>query len=340
MRYDSRYLLTTFAVVGSLVVGACAGGSSDVVGGQPPTGEGEGLVLVSYAVPKNGWDAIEVAFSEGEDGDSSAINADYGPSGNQSRKVVDGAPADIVNFSVEPDMTRLVEAGKVDEDWDSGAYGGVPFGSVVTLVVREGNPKDIRTWDDLLEPGVDVISPSPLSSGSAKWNLLAPYAAKSNGGRDRGAGLSYVEQLVSDHFPVQPESGRAATEAFLQGQGDVLLSYENEALLIEEMGQNVEHVDLAETFRIDNPVAVVNTSSQLDKANELNDFLYTEKGQRVWADEGFRPVDPAIAAEYSEKFHTPETLHTIDELGGWDIVDTELFGDNGAITEIYEESTR
>ncbi len=340
MRNTARYLFTTFVAVGSLVVGGCAGGSSDVVGGAPPTGEGDGLILVAYAVPKNGWDAIEVAFSADEDGDSNAINADYGPSGNQSRKVVDGAPADIVNFSVEPDMTRLVEAGKVDEDWNTGAYGGVPFGSVVTLVVREGNPKNIGTWDDLLKPGVEVISPSPLSSGSAKWNLLAPYAAKSDGGKDRAAGLAYIEELVADHFPVQPESGRAATEAFLQGQGDVLLSYENEALLIEEKGQDVEHVDLANTFRIDNPVAVVNTSSQLEKANELNDFLYTEKGQRVWADEGFRPVDPAVAAEYSDKFHTPQTLHTIAELGGWAAVDADLFGDDGAITEIYEESTR
>ena len=340
MRRNSRYLVTTIAVVCSLVLGACAGGSSDVVGGESPTSDGEGLILVAYAVPKNGWDAIAVAFGAGGDSEESSINGDYGPSGNQSRKVVDGAPADIVNFSVEPDMTRLVDAGKVDEDWNQNAYGGVPFGSVVTLVVREGNPKNIQTWDDLLEPGIEVISPSPLSSGSSKWNLLAPYAAKSNGGQDRAAGLAYVEELVSEHFPVQPESGRAATEAFLQGQGDVLLSYENEALLIEEMGQNVEHVDLADTFRIDNPVAVVNTSSQLDKANELNDYLYTEQGQRVWADSGFRPVDPAIAAEYSDIFHTPENLYTIDDLGGWTTIDDELFGENGAITVIYEESTR
>ena len=118
MRRNSRYLVTTIAVVCSLVLGACAGGSSDVVGGESPTSDGEGLILVAYAVPKNGWDAIAVAFGAGGDSEESSINGDYGPSGNQSRKVVDGAPADIVNFSVEPDMTRLVDAGLVDEVLD------------------------------------------------------------------------------------------------------------------------------------------------------------------------------------------------------------------------------
>ncbi|OZC48656.1 sulfate ABC transporter substrate-binding protein [Rhodococcus sp. RS1C4] len=340
MRLNSRYLLTTFAAVGTLVLAACGGGSSDTVGAEGGSSSSSTLTLVGYAVPKNGWDAIGPAFEATEGGTDTAINADYGASGNQSRKVADGAPADIVNFSVEPDVTRLVKAGKVDENWSENAYGGVPFGSVVTLVVREGNPKNIQTWDDLLKPDVQVISPSPLSSGSAKWNLLAPYAAKSNGGQNKQAGLDYVQQLVSGHFPVQPESGRAATEAFLQGQGDVLLSYENEALLIEEQGQPVEHVDVADTFRIDNPVAVVNSSSQLEKANALNDFIYTDEGQRIWAESGFRPTNPEIAAEFSDKFFTPQNLRTIDDLGGWDVVDAELFGDTGAITTIYKENTK
>ncbi|MCZ4078998.1 sulfate ABC transporter substrate-binding protein [Rhodococcus sp. H36-A4] len=339
MRHSSRYLLTTFVAVGTLVLSACGGGSSDVVGDSGGSSGGTALTLVGYAVPKNGWDAIGLAFAGSEAGEDSSINADYGASGNQSRKVVDGAPADIVNFSVEPDVTRLVKAGKVDEDWNQNAYGGVPFGSVVTLVVREGNPKNIRTWDDLLSPDVQVISPSPLSSGSAKWNLLAPYAAMSNGGQDRQAGLDYVQKLVSGHFPVQPESGRAATEAFLQGQGDVLISYENEALLIEEQGEKVEHIDVADTFRIENPVAVVNTSGQLELANALNDYIYTDEGQKIWAEAGFRPVDPDVATQYSDKFFTPEKLRTIDDLGGWSQVDADLFGDSGAITTIYSENT-
>lgn len=335
----------------ALTVTACSPGSSDTVGENAATTDGPSVTLVAYAVPKNGWEAIGEAFGEnqtrdaetetGEDGESGTnvvINADYGPSGNQSRKVVDGAPADIVNFSVEPDITRIVDAGRIDEDWNTGAYGGVPFGSVVAFVVREGNPKNIRTWEDLLRPDVEVISPSPLSSGSAKWNLLAPYAAMSNGGQDRQAGLDYVTELVS-HFPLQPDSGRAASEAFLQGQGDVLLSYENEAILLDGQGESIDYLVPDATFRIDNPVAVVNDSSNLDQANALNDFLYTEEGQRVWAESGFRPVDPAVAAEYVDTYPVPATLYTIDDFGGWDVVDDDLFGETGAINAIYRAST-
>ncbi|MGB3770501.1 MAG: sulfate ABC transporter substrate-binding protein [Rhodococcus sp. (in: high G+C Gram-positive bacteria)] len=331
-------LLATLAVSASLALTACSPGSSDTVGESAATTTGPSLTLVGYAVPKNGWDAVGEAFGATEDGENVTINADYGPSGNQSRKVADGAPADIVNFSVEPDVTRLVDAGKVDEGWKDNAYGGIPFGSVVSIVTRPGNPKNIRTWEDLLRPGVSVISPSPLSSGSAKWNLLAPYSAISNAGQNRQAGLDYVTELVK-HFPVQPDSGRSASEAFLQGQGDVLLSYENEALLLENQDQPVEHIVPDRTFRIDNPVAVVNSSSNLQQANALNDFLYTAEGQKIWAENGFRPVDPEVAAEFAGTFPAPQKLDTIDDLGGWSAVDRDLFGENGAINAIYEASS-
>src|SRR5690606_30404256 len=157
----------------------------------------------------------------------------YGASGDQSRKVARHVPADVVNFSVEPDINRLVKAGLVDKDWKTAQpYDSTPFGSVVALVVRKGNPHDIQDWDDLLKPGIDVITPSPASSGSAKWNLLAPYSAVSNGGQDHEAGLDYVSELVRDHLSINPKSGREATTAFQNGQGDVLVSYENEAIFL------------------------------------------------------------------------------------------------------------
>ena len=165
-----------------------------------------------------------------------------------------------MNFSVEPDVTRLVKSGQVDDDWNQDEHKGIPFGSVVTIVTRKGNPKQITTWDDLLKPGVEIVTPNPFSSGSAKWNLLAPYAEKSNGGQDQKAGLAYLSKLISDHVKVQPKSGREATETFLQGTGDVLLSYENEALFVERNGEEVEHVTPDTTFKIENPVAVLNTS--------------------------------------------------------------------------------
>jgi len=245
-----------------------------------------------------------------------------------------------VNFSVEPDVTRLVKAGKVAADWNADVTKGIPFGSVVSLVVRKGNPKNIKDWDDLLAPGIEVVTPSPLSSGSAKWNLLAPYAAKSNGGQNQQAGLDFVSQLVSDHVKTRPGSGREATDVFLQGTGDVLLSYENEAINIERQGKEVEHINPPQTFKIENPVAVVSTSTHTDKAGALKNFLFTPEGQKIWAQAGFRPVDPAVAADFAADFPTPQKLWTIDDLGGWKTVDPALFDkENGAITVIYKKAT-
>ncbi len=321
------------------VLTACGGGASDVAGGAK-TDADTTLTLVAYAVPEPGWSKIIPAFADTPDGKGVAVTTSYGASGDQSRAVVDGKPADIVNFSVEPDVTRLVKAGKVSPEWNTDVTKGVPFGSVVTLVVRKGNPKNIKDWDDLLQPGVEVITPSPLSSGSAKWNLLAPYAAKSDGGKNQQAGLDFVTTLVTDHVKTRPGSGREATDVFLQGSGDVLISYENEAINIERNGKDVEHINPPQTFKIENPVAVVTSSAHLDKATALKNFLFTPQGQKIWAQAGFRPVDPAVAADFAKDFPAPQKLWTIADLGGWGSVDPALFDkDNGAITTIYKKAT-
>ena len=188
-------------------------------------------------MPKVGFDKVIPLFQKTSEGKGVTFSQSYGASGDQSRKVESGLPTDVVNFSVEPDVTRLVDAGLVDEDWNANEHKGFPFGSVVTIVTRKGNPKNIKTWDDILKPGIEVVTPNPFSSGSAKWNLLAPYAEKSEGGKNPEAGLDYLSKLVGDHVKVQPESGRQATETFLQGTGDVLLSYENEAIFIQRAGR-------------------------------------------------------------------------------------------------------
>lgn len=321
-------------------VAACGGGPSDVVGGSGPNTARTSITLVAYAVPEPGWSKVIPAFNATEQGADVRVVTSYGASGDQSRGVAAGKPADVVNFSVEPDITRLVAAGKVSADWNKDVTKGIPFGSVVTLVVRQGNPRHITDWDDLLKPGVEVISPSPLSSGSAKWNLLAPYAVKSAGGTNPQAGLDFVDRLVSDHVKLRPGSGREATDVFLQGSGDVLISYENEAITIERKGKPVAHVNPAQTFKIENPLAVLSTSTHLEAATAFKNFQYTEVAQRLWAQAGFRPVDPGVAAEFATGFPTPQKLWTIADLGGWDTVDAQLFDKNGgAITKIYTRAT-
>src|SRR3954447_9341754 len=341
MNIRKAWLHAAALATAASVLAACGGGSSDVAGGGDQGGEAETtLTLVAYAVPEPGWSKIIPAFAATPEGKGVGVTTSYGASGDQSRGVVDGKPADIVNFSVEPDVTRLVKADKVAKDWNADATKGIPFGSVVSLVVRKGNPKNIKDWDDLLQPGIEVVTPSPLSSGSAKWNLLAPYAAKSDGGKNEQAGLDFVTKLVTEHVKTRPGSGREATDVFLQGTGDVLISYENEAINVERQGKPVQHINPPQTFKIENPVAVVTSSTHLDQATALKNFLYTKEGQKIWAQAGFRPVDPSVAQDFATDCPTPTKLWTIDDLGGWNSVDPALFDkDNGSITKIYKQAT-
>ena len=333
-----RYVGALALTVG--VVAACQGGPSDVVGGSGPADAHTSLTLVAYSAPEPGWSKVIPAFNSSDEGKGVQVVTSYGASGDQSRGVAEGKPADLVNFSVEPDVTRLVKAGKVSKDWNADATKGIPFGSVVTLVVRKGNPKNIKDWDDLLRPGIEVITPSPLSSGSAKWNLLAPYAVKSEGGTNGQAGIDFIHKLVSDHVKLRPGSGREATDVFVQGSGDVLISYENEAIATERAGKPVEHVIPPQTFKIENPLAVVNASQHLDAAVAFKNFQYTAAAQKVWAQAGFRPVDPAVAADFRDQYPAPAKLWTIADLGGWGTADPQLFDKNtGSITKIYTQVT-
>ena len=345
-RRHPRLALAAAATVGAMVMTACAGGgASDTVGAsanaENAVAKTGTINLYAYAVPKVGYDKVIPAFTKTAAGKGVQFQQSYGATGDQSRKVAAGAGADFVNFSVEPDITRLVDAGLVAKDWNAGEHKGIPFGSVVTIVVRKGNPKGIKDWDDLLKPGVEVVTPNPFSSGSAKWNLLAPYAAKSDGGKDQKAGLAFIEKLVTGHVKVQPKSGREATETFLQGTGDVLLSYENEALFAERSGDPVEHVTPPTTFKIENPTAVLSGSKNLEKAKAFNDYLFTPEAQKLWAQAGFRPVDQAVAKEFAADFPEPTKLWTIDDLGGWKTVDGSLFKkETGAIATIYDKATK
>jgi len=336
-----RSVAVALTALAAVTLSACGGGASDTAGGGSGKSSSS-LTLFAYSVAQPAFDKVVPEFNKTDAGKGVQIQQSYGPSGDQSRKVQAGAQADVVNFSVEPDITRLVNAGLIDSKWNADANKGIPFGSVVVIAVRKGNPKGIHDWNDLLKPGVQVVTPNPFSSGSAKWNLLAPYAAASDGGKNPQAGLDYLGQLISkDHIKVQPKSGREATDTFLQGTGDVLISYENEAINAERSGDPIEHFLPPTTFKIENPFAVLKNAKNVDKAVAFKDFLYTPAGQKAFAEAGYRPVDPQVAADYSKDFPQPQKLWTVDDLGGWAKVDKDLFTpDTGSVAVLYDKATK
>jgi sulfate/thiosulfate transport system substrate-binding protein len=317
------------AAVAAVSLAALAAGCA-TTSASARSGGGASLDLVAYSTPQQAYNALLPQFSATSDGRGIAFRQSYGASGSQSRAVLAGQPADLVEFSLEPDMTKLVDAGLVASDWNSNPYHGMVTDSVVVLVVRKGNPKHITGWNDLIRPGIKVVTPNVFSSGSAKWNLMAAYGAQIKQGKTPTQALGFVQQMLKNTV-AQPESGSKATEAFVGGTGDVLISYENEAIKAQQAGEDVDYVTPDQTILIENPIAV--TKSAPAAAQKFVSFLYTDAAQKTFAKYGYRPV---VAADLDpSRFPTPQTLFTIDDLGGWSKVDTEFFDpDNGSISEI------
>jgi sulfate transport system substrate-binding protein len=294
---------------------------------------GGSLNLVAYSTPQQAYSALIPQFNATADGKGVSFRQSYGASGSQSRAVIAGQPADVVAFSLEPDMSKLVDAGLVASDWNAGQYKGIVTDSVVVFVVRKGNPKHITGWDDLVKPGIKVVTPNVFSSGSAKWNLMAAYGAQIKQGKTPTEALAFVKAMLRNTV-AQPESGSKATEAFVGGTGDVLISYENEAIKAQQGGADVDYVTPDQTILIENPIAV--TKNAPASAAKFVSFLYTDAAQKTFAKYGYRPV---VAADLDKnEFPTPKQLFTIDDLGGWSKVNTEFFDpDHGSISKIENE---
>jgi sulfate/thiosulfate transport system substrate-binding protein len=335
--------LLAVAIAVALVAAAC-GGADDTAGGGSASGGSSStsgtktqLSLVAYSTPQVVYDEVIPAFRKTEQGAGVGFKESFGASGDQSRAVEAGLPADVVAFSLAPDMDRLVKAGLVDESWASTPTQGFVSKSVVSLIVRKGNPKNIRTWDDLLKPGVKVLTPNPFTSGAAKWNILAAYGAKSGGGENAHAGLAYLRELITKHVAVQDKSGREALNNFASGTGDVLISYENEAITAQKKGQKVDYVIPDQTILIENPIAVVSKSSHPEQAKAFLNFALSSAGQQKFADWGYRPVDQKVLDANKAKFPTPKGLFTIRDLGGWPKVNDEFFDpDKGSVAKIEQ----
>jgi sulfate transport system substrate-binding protein len=312
--------ITAVALFAFLLVATGCGGSDEASGAS---GDGNKLSLVAYSTPREAYEEIIPAFQETGPGAGVEFEQSYASSGEQSRAVEAGLAADVVAFSLEPDITRLIDADLVANDWNNDDYAGMVTDSVVVFVVREGNPENIQTWDDLLREGIEVITPNPFTSGGAKWNIMAGYGAQIEQGKSEEEAVDYLRELFVEHVPVQDKSARESLQTFSAGKGDVLLAYENEAIFAQQAGQPLEYVVPDETILIENPVAVVSSSGEKATAQAFVDYLRSPDAQRIFGEKGYRPVVEDVFAEFD--FAEPPGLFTIEDLGGWDEVDTKFF---------------
>lgn len=332
--YRKFWASVTAAGLSAAMLSGCAGGA------------GEEVSIVGFAVPASGNEAVAEAFNETEEGDGVEFSSSYGASGDQSRAVVSGQDADVAHISIEPDVTRLVDAGLVDDDWNSGPNNGYLTDSVVVLVVREGNPKDITDWEDLVREDVSIVSPNPGSSGAARWNILGAWGSVLQAGGTEEEAEEYLEKFIGN-VDAFPGSGRDATTAFLDGTGDVLISYENEATLARQNGENFDYVVPDRNLLIENPAAV--TTDADEKAEAFLDFALSPAGQEQYVTKGFRPLrhvegeveigEVEGANDSADPFPEIADLYTIDgDYDGWDAVVDKFFDEDGIITRLINES--
>ena len=325
MKVRARFAAGLLAA-GMLLAAGCGGGSGGSGGNK--------LTLVAYSTPREAYEALIPAFQKTDAGKGISVSQSYGASGDQARAVQNGLAGDVVALSLEPDMTKLVEAGLVAKDWNADAHKGMITDSVVVLVTRKGNPKNIRTWDDLIKPGVEVITPNPFTSGGARWNVMAAYGAQLEQGKSPEQAVAYLEQLFRN-VPVQDKSAREALQTFIGGKGDVMIAYENEAITAQQKDQNVDYVIPDQTILIENPLAVVSKSKNPEKAKAFVDYLRSPEAQQIFVQKGYRPVNEQVAA--TANFPKPSGLFTIADLGGWSEVTKKFFDKQAGIMADIEQ---
>jgi len=304
------------------------------------------ITLSAFAVTKKAHEALIPVFAakwQQEHQQRVRFRTTYGPSGAQSRAIIDGLEADIVHLSLGLDVDRIAKAGLIRRDWASqAANNGIVTTSMCALITRAGNPKNLQTWQDLTRPGVTFVTADPKTSGAARWNFLALWGSVTA----VGGTFEQAQQFVTEafrHVAVLPRDGREATDAFLQqGQGDALINYENEVILAQRMGQAVTYTIPEVNVLIQNPIALVDRYVDKHGTREVAEayvqFLYTPEAQAIFAQYGFRPVLPAVLAEYQEQFPPVPTLFTVADLGGWEAVQEQFFAHGALFDQIQQEN--
>lgn len=327
-RSVSRWRIRAASIIaGAATVGLAACGGSSTTSTTPADAAAAlpaaRLSLVAYSTPQAAYDEITAAFRKTPEGRNITFTTSYGASGDQSRAVDSGLAADVVAFSLEPDITRLVKDGIVADDWASDQYKGMISDSVVAIVTRKGNPKKITGWADLTKPGIDVITPNPFTSGGARWNVMAAYGQVTQGGGSPDAGNAYLNDLFK-HVSVQDGSARQALQTFTSGKGDAMIAYENDAIFAQLHNQPVDYVVPDSTILIENPVAVTKATKYPQQAAAFLAYLHSPAAQDIFAKNGYRPVVPGTNVG-SMKFPTPKNEFTIAQLGDWADVTKRFF---------------
>jgi sulfate/thiosulfate transport system substrate-binding protein len=324
-------LATVLALL--LLPAAAAGCGGTAEEGQAASGDR--VSLVAYSTPKEAYEELIPAFQRTDAGRGVDFDQSYGASGDQSRAVESGLPADVVALSLAPDVDRLIEPGIVDAGWADDEFDGFITTSVVVFAVRKGNPKNIRTWDDVVEEGVEVITPNPFTSGGAKWNLMAAYGSQIEQGRSPEQALEFLHELLAN-TPVQDKSAREALQTFAGGKGDVLLAYENEAITAQNAGIELDYVIPDQTILIENPAAVTTEAESPEAAEAFLEYLHSPEAQEIFASKGYRSILTDTIDE--DTYPTPKQLFEIDAFGGWDKVNEEFFDpETGSVAAIQRD---
>jgi sulfate/thiosulfate-binding protein len=321
------------AVAASLLAVLAAALGLAACGSSSSGSGGKSLALVAYSTPQGAYEKLIPAFQATGEGKGVSFSQSYGPSGEQSRAVANGLHADVVNFSLEPDVEKLVKAGLVSPSWNQNATHGFVTNSVAVIIVRKGNPKHITGWSDLTKPGIGVVTPNPFTSGSARWNIMAAYGAQLKEGKTPAQAQEYLTELFKNVVS-QDSSARNALQTFLAGRGDALIDYEDEAIADEKKGAAIEYIVPAATILIQNPIAVLSGGNTTEGQKFVN-YLLSPAGQQIWVEKGYRPVISGVPG--ADKFPTPKSLFTIESLGGWKTVTKQFFEpETGIVTKIEQ----
>jgi len=334
-------------LLGLLAISSCRKETKSQTAG--PSGKAGTLIFGAYTAPREVYGkAIIPAFEkywQAKSGKGVEFRESYQGSGAQSRAIVGGFEADVAALSLEGDIDKIAQAGLITHEWKAAPHGGMVSTSIVVLAVRPGNPKKVLDWTDLTRPGLNVLTPDPKTSGGAQWNINALYGAALRGFAgvpkdDRAAAKDFLKRVFAN-VSIMDKGARESITTFEKGVGDVAITYENEVLVGRQAGQTYDYVVPRSTILIENPVTLVD--KYVDQhgvravAEAFVTFLHGPEAQRLYARYGLRSVDEAVAKENASKLPPVQDLWKIDYLGGWKKVSRELYGAEGAFTQVFSE---